>query len=412
MPLALRAGPRLHHALFAASLVLNAVALAAWWRTTRLAPDAPPATADAGSAGALSPGAGPVKDAAETGAITITPARDADDMPRVLRDVLRAAGFAEADVRGAVYQIYTARLFRETVKPLPWWQNSPSSSFRTLPAEAQARLKTVMTELFGDDRHPWANMTAQTKGLEFLSSEKRAAVERVTGDYAEMSSAIYTEMSDFQMPDDQKRLEFLKAELNRDLAGILTPEELNELNLLESSAGRRAQFVANAFDMDEAEYRAVVGLRREAEARMAALANPTPAQTRENEAWFEQQLEQLVGPERYRRAGILRSSDVKTLVKARARLGFSQETFDAVLSQRDRASEAVARIVAGSESKKEKQAALRTQADAIRAEVRRLLGDDASEAYFTFGMTWLHDLERGIPVRFRSDGETETEPLR
>ncbi len=363
-----------------------------------------PAPGSPASAEAPAPAA---SDAEASGkSATFRAASSAADQARAIRDALRAAGAEEPLVRRLVELAVWDRHSKTNRKPLPWWQASGmGSELAPMPAST---VKAVGAELAGlFDAGPTS--VAQPTRLDFLPEKKRAEIERVFRDYAEMSGGIYAEMHAFQMPEDQRRLQLLKIERDKDLAALLTPEEYTEVTLLESPAGQRAQHLAQQLDLSEEEFRAVAQLRREADARMAAMSAPTPAEHNAEEARFQRELEELIGAERIREQNLRRSQDAKVLERARDRLGFPPETFDRVLAQRERVREAVSDIEASTATVAEKRAALGREAAAVKAEIARLLGQDGAEGYFMQnGMSWLRDLERGRGVRFTPGGWPES----
>jgi hypothetical protein len=328
--------------------------------------------------------------------------------PKALRDALRAAGGSEKLVRRYVRDAVWAKYQHDDSekRKREWWKQSPySNRLTTVPSATVKAVEAETRALVGDDGSDAVNSDQMT----FLPAEKRPAVMRILSDYNEMVSGIRAEMMDFQMPDDEARLELLMQECSRDLQAVLSPAEFAEMSLRQSPAWHRAQMIAGQLDLTEAEFYEVVKLRSEADKLAAQDPKNAMIQNKEIERRFEDELTQLVGAERIRAQSEKNSRDYEVLQKAQSRLGFSQEVFAGVLGQRDQAKAAAAEIEASSLPVKEKREALRKLAVGVKAEVARLLGPAAAEGYFRQnGMPWVRDLERGYSLRFTTSGWVES----
>ena len=327
--------------------------------------------------------------------------------PRALRDALRAAGVDEALIRQFVNTAVWNKYQRDDTEKRrsEWWKHSPlSSSFSVTPAGARKAIDAELKELLGDGR---LDEMTRSKQFAAVPVEKRDALMRVLADYGEMTSAIYAEMGNFQMPEDQKRLELLKAERERDLKALLTPAEYEQVMFLDQPEVQRAQLIAGQLDLTEAEFREVVRLRREITARLG----PEPDYKKANaeEKAFDEALAGLVGRERMEAQQLKQSADYKVLEKARERLGFSEEVFTGVLARRSQALAEAAAIQSGSMTVPEKKKALKALAAAVKTGVEQQLGSAAAQGYFMQnGMPWLRELDRGFGVRMASGGWGES----
>ena len=330
------------------------------------------------------------------------------DTPRNVRDALRAAGISETLVRRfvgeAVWDKYNRN--RDQKSQDEWWKDRYGPThFEVIPNTTVRSIKAEIEDLVGED----IEITKQKNRLAFLPEAKRAAMTRIFKDYEEMSLEISADMMNFQMPEDQKRQELLTQERDRDLKALLTPEEFNEVTLLQSPAGQRSRMIAGQLDLTEAEFREVVKLRREADRLASDNPTPTSSQSQTNEKRFEAALTRLVGEERMKTQSLKNSRDYEVLQKAQERLGLSQAVVDGVLAQRDHVQNATTEILTSSGSAAEKRAALKTLATGVKTEVTQLLGPAATEGYFRqSGMSWLWDIDRGMGVRFTFSGYAES----
>lgn len=327
--------------------------------------------------------------------------------PRALRDALRAAGVDEGLIRQFVESaVWHKQQQGDTEKRRrEWWkQSSLSSSFSVTSAATRKAVDAELRELLGDTRLDELMRTKQFSGV---PEEKRAALGRIFSDYGEMMNATYAEMGNFQMPEDQKRLELLKAERERDLKALLSPAEYEQVMFSELPEVQRAKLVASQLDLSEAEFREVVRMRREITERLGANASPQAANDAEKR--FDGELAAMIGRERMEQQQLRQSQDYTVLEKARERLGFSEEVFTGVLARRSQALAEAAEIQAGAMTVAEKRKALKALATDVKTGVEQQLGAAAAQGYFMQnGMSWLRELDRGYGVRVASGGWVET----
>lgn len=387
--------------LLSASLLLNFV-----WIGGRIASSsAAPGTGASvePSAGQSTPDGGGVEHDTVSSVVAVRPGSAAPDrsvreQAQAVRTLLREAGVEESVVRTLVTQLIQMRYAQTQVSP--WWQGSSmGSSLRLVPADRQKEMDAMVNALFG--RVPSAPLSSI---LRQVPADKAAAVTAILSDYSELQRNAYIDMRDFQMPEDQQRLEFLGQEMRKDLRALLTDEEYAKVEAEWSPAGNRAKMVAGMLGLDEAEFWAVYAERRELDAAVAAGTS-----SQDSEARFDTWLAETFGQERLDQAALRNSRDYALLQTARQRLGFSQETFDGVLALRDHALVVSREVLAMQAGVAEKKAALKTAAVDIRAELVTLLGNAVAQSYLRQnGMGWIDDMERGKTVRFVPNGHAET----
>lgn len=267
--------------LFGLSLVVNGVLA---WKVLDRAPALPdlagpsPATSPARPESAASPTAMSVSrtpDARATGAEAAVPSRllerlrtvRSDDEIRSLVGDLRAAGVPRNVIRGFVAELLAARFAgREPTQPF-WRRHSPSPEFvaatQTLATERQALLE----KLLGDDASPAATLTAAQREQRYgsLSDEKLNAVARIEREYDEMrakaGAARETNASSrINGEIDQQRL--LEQEKLRDLAAILSPEELEQYELRNTQTAQGLMRSLGGIDLAADEFAALYRLQR------------------------------------------------------------------------------------------------------------------------------------------------------
>ncbi|MFM9079696.1 MAG: hypothetical protein ACKOTE_06090, partial [Opitutaceae bacterium] len=115
------------------------------------------------------------------------------------------------------------------------------------------------------------------------ADEKRARVERIKRDYDDVRTRAAADYSaaagSFPGGLDAflRQLALLEREKRADLASVLTPAELDELELVEANAGQTVRRALNGSGATEAQVRTVFRLEREFEDRFALVFDLSPA---------------------------------------------------------------------------------------------------------------------------------------
>ena len=174
---------------------------------------------------------------------------------RAMRDALVAAGLNEAEAK-AVLRIQildnqqAARAAidrRHAARRATWWYRDVFADQR-LNAESQADLAALDAEasgalasLFGPETPPPAADDIHEQAR-FLPEDKRLAVSGILRDYEALLQKNRSQAPfGSGLPSDDAKRQFIEAERQRDLAALLTPQELREFELRFSPTARQLQ---------------------------------------------------------------------------------------------------------------------------------------------------------------------------
>jgi hypothetical protein len=346
--------------------------------------------------------------------------------PVRLRDALRAAGLPEATIRSLVTALianpYQERWLALRPKPdpnQPWWKEGPNSwDWQSkLSREQRAELRTheraytnEVTRVLGPEPE-----AAQGAKADFLSTDKRKTVAEIEADYQDLREEVNQDMRNFPLPADAEKLKFIMAEKKRDLAAILTPQELADYELRSSDAAEKLHRKISKFDRTEEEYRNIFAIQKAYDdtQNLDAWGNPIDQSSearrkqREAEKIVGAQIKAALGAERYADYTRSQNYDYQKLVAATQRLSLPPETARQVYDLRDTVSSESARIVdnpdLGMDQKKQLLADL---AKTTRSQIRTRLGDTAAEAYLKNSMSWISKVESGNAVTFGEEGNS------
>lgn len=333
---------------------------------------------------------------------------------------LEAAGFP----RGAIRTLVTA-MVDETYGPrmrevtgadatLPFWKSPPMGmSARTADYLAISRERAqLLKELLGDYmlRDDGDITVPQRKRLGHLPREKIDAVEQINADYAEITAQVRAAMNNVTLPEDREKLALLEREKRADLAKILTPEELAEYDVRNSTTTARLRAQLTTMGATEAEFRAIYQVHQQfADALYPTESPANPADFARRRAEATQQVAALtkaaLGEGRY--AEYVRSSDrdYQQLKLITEREGLDSGTAAQAYALRSQVSAESNRILGDTAlSDDGKRAALQALAQSTRSQFEATLGATGGPAYLNVADRWLTALGNGQAVTFTETG--------
>lgn len=191
---------------------------------------------------------------------------------------LRGAGAPEATVRllvsGMLRERYLARqreLFGAGGPGLPGLSVvTPESREKLGALRALAReQQELLRGLFGNDEGAVAARERQRRQYGVLPDGKLDQLDGVQADYDEMAAEIRGNAGGLLLPAEREALDLLEQERRKDIAAILTPDELEQFDLQASPAARALRSRLAGFAPTEPEFRAIFGLQRAFDERFA-----------------------------------------------------------------------------------------------------------------------------------------------
>ena len=335
---------------------------------------------------------------------------------------LRTAGFPDHIVRALIAAEIDER-FRsreaalESAKKTPYWQ----MSFESEPLEIRlARLdlkreKTRLREqLLGPDP-----VLAADDALP-IAPEKRAQLRMLVEDYGTLIADARSRAGAGAVAGEKKELEFLESEQKRELAALLTPQELADFNVARSGAVLDLRSQLRYFEPTDEEFRVIAAVAKErrdemqsTEARVtSAAAQQAREETRNRQ---EADLKAVLGEQRYAEFQRASDADYRLLRDLTGRAQLPPDNAALAFDLRA-ATLATATTLAADKSMAvdAKKAAVVQLVEDTRAKLRGVLGVDAADAYLRGAEnsnSWLGYLSRGIVQTPMSGGRTAMRPI-
>jgi hypothetical protein len=324
---------------------------------------------------------------------------------------LRADGFPPELVR-AIVHAEVRQQFRSRYQTVadaaarqPYWRGSRYSlgadptlerARRTLDREVAESVASVL----GSSATPLSE--SELRGLRRqygdLDAARATELQRIHADYADLMNEIRGESRGLLLPEDAAALAMLERERRADIQNLLTPEELEQVELRTSPTAQQLRAQLSAFHPTEDEFRALFRLQQGVDSRFAPNSSLSPEQRRlraEAQTQLAAQLQATLGAERY--AEYQRTTDPawRTANQFVTQLGLpSTVTGELLAVQRD-VTQRMAGIHANAElTPEQRRQQLAALAEAARKRLSSSLGERGLAAYQQNQGYWLQALQR------------------
>jgi hypothetical protein len=383
-----------------ASLALNATF--AFFVFTRHAPPAPPAPATPAVDGPVVP---PPIDQ------NVWPDFQTDDLS-ALAARLRASGFPPSLIRAILAaqldEQFAARrkALRSAEANLPFWKSQTRDpKLMTALVQLDREQQKLLRQLLGADAEtddPRSRLY-QNRSFDFLPADKAATLGSLLRDYDERRSDLYA--SGFSSNTDRAKFDALEKEQHDALARVLTPAELAEYDLRNSSTANSLRTNLSAFNPSEAEFRALYPLQAAFDERWGndfglTLSADERRQRDDAQKLLTGQIKAAFGPERA--AEYVRATDGNYQLTSRLaeRLDLPPETTNNLWAAKTEFQQRLTDIYRTA-SPDERVAQLTALQQEAIARITPLLGGASGvEAYKQYGGSWLQSMvPRPAPPR-------------
>ncbi len=320
---------------------------------------------------------------------------------------LQAAGLSPALAREIAASRSLSRLFEKlratkanVTADSRWWRSQNSGG---LSREQQLQLRRefagVLSAAFGDDLGLFSPASDAGK-LDFLSPDKRDALRRITQDYDEMIAKFAS--GGLQLASDKEKLRLLRAERDRDIAALLTPDERLAYEMRTSASGATVRSRFGEAIESEAEFQTIYALQRvfdEKYSREALSGRISPEVLRarsEAERQLEIDLSAAVGAGRYATLRRAADPDLRTIDALASRLNLPASTGDNVAITRDTLAAESQRINSDTTVPfPQRRSQIQELANRAKTELTRTLGSEAAEVYAA-SSPWVSLLNNGM----------------
>ena len=407
---------KLRPVLLTGSLLANAGLLAALAYEPSLAP---PAFRDFFARGARLP----VDTNGATAATSSTPAKTKTPPGGLwtnlhsgsLKDLvarMQAAGFPiwaiRAVVASEVNGRYNARM-RDLMQPdpnAPYWKTSTNMFMDPTRMAEYMKLSNERTkemrDLLGNFalRDDGDITSGQRRMYGNIPAEKIASIEQIAQDYSEMTAQVRAAMNGIMLPQDKAALALLDQEKHADLASVLTPQELEDYEMRNSTVTTRLRPTLALFNATEDEFRTIYNIEQPFTDQLYPTGPGISFDPGKAQQEVSDQLKAALGDQRYADFERSSSRDFQQLSQLADRENLPAGTALQAYNLRDSLSQESNRIYNDATlSADDKRAALQSLAQNTRAQLLSTLGPTAGDTYLKTA-NWITNVERGMAVTF------------
>ncbi len=320
---------------------------------------------------------------------------------------LRAAGFSTSVIRSIVAaqvseQFAARRKALLASQPeIPFWKNQRGyfmdpktmSALRELGKEQQAVLKSLL----GADAITNSDEMQAYQRRQFgnLPREKVEQIQSIASDYSELTQEIYAKTNGLFLPEDREKLAFLEKEKLADLAKVLTPQELEDYQLRNSSTASILRSQLTTFDATEDEFRALYRAASAVEAQFGPLGNVrTSEDMRKRQEAVLAQVQGSFTPQRLAELKQATNPEYQQINRLVARLELPASTSEQVVSMQKDIQQRVSKLQSDrSLPPEERTRQLNALNQEATAKLTATLGARGFEAYKQNGGFWLQRLQ-------------------
>ena len=349
---------------------------------------------------------------------------------KLLAARLRHAGFSRRVVAAILQQKVRATFdakrvaLAQSLPKYPYWRDAPG---RARDIEFSAGMKAIAREesdvllaTLGDDGvelSPWEDLERSRKYGD-VSRQTARQIQRIDEDYQDLLSQARSQLLRAPLPEFRERLALLESERRKDLAAILSPEQLEAYEMRTSSTTARIRGSTAALDLSEDQFTAIYRLQRAYDDQY----NPTNSsfvgtrpdvspEQRAAEAKLSADIKAAIGPELGARYDQMRTPEYFTTQAIVSRLGLPATNVPQVVAvQQDIEQRAAQLRTVPSTTFADRQRQLATLAAEANQRLGPLLGGDRGiETYKKNGGYWLQNLTP-VVVSTPSTSKSATPP--
>lgn len=224
-----------------------------------------------------------------------------------LVDRMRAAGFPPSVIRATVRQLISDRMDRSAIDRLPFWkQTSVNPEYQAAQAAISAKTREEFEALLGPEALPSASMDLASRARRYgnLSDDKVNRIEAMNRDYSELGSQLYAQRRAGDVQGLMAAQNTMQEDRRKELAAMLTPEEMEQYEIRSSSASSRVANNLRDVEVSEQEFVSLFRAQKafeDADPMRAGQSPSTDAMARRNQAQdtLNQQARGILGEERF-----------------------------------------------------------------------------------------------------------------
>ena len=331
---------------------------------------------------------------------------------------LRGIGCPEQTIRDLILtdvaKLYAKRraAVRHEGPPFQFWQTGDAWESGATPQiqeqlrELDQEQQDLIRELLGVDFQTemaryWSTDDDRQRMYEFLPAEKREKLLGLQAKYEEAEQEFYARTKGWILDEDQDQLKTLQKQKEEELARLLTPEELEEYDLRNSSTANTLRTQLNGFEPSEEEFRKIFRFQKSFDRDFEQAFDPSDAaqmavKTRaqeEAQGALNEELKGVLGQSRFAEYQRAQSEDYRALVQMADRFEMPREVAGKVYGMKQAAEAQTQRVQSDPNlSEEQRRRALFGIAQETQKSLATTLGDKVYKAYQRSAGQWIGTL--------------------
>ena len=330
---------------------------------------------------------------------------------------LRAIGCPEETVRDIIItdisKLYAKRraALRAQAKPYKFWQTGDPTSasdpqVQKLLDALDKEQRDLVKQLLGVDYRTemsryYVDDNYDERMYGFLPGDKQDKVKGLQARYDDLEQEVYARSKGVLLDSDQEQLRRIEKQREAELAQVLTPAELEEYQLRNSSTANTMRAQLTGFEPNEEEFRKIFRIQKIFDDQFNTAFDVTDEKQAEVKARAEQaaraamdqEVKKLLGDKRFSEYQRAQDPDYRTIVQVAERFELPRDIANRVYSMKQEAERQKLALQANANLTDEQRlAALDAIAKETERSVAGVMGNNVFKSYFKSGGSWIRNL--------------------
>jgi hypothetical protein len=262
-------------------------------------------------------------------------------------------------------------------------------------------LQAELSKYWEDDYDP--------QSYAFLSDEKRDRVLALKAKYEDMEQEVYARAQGLMLEQDEQELKQIQQQREKEMASILSPQELEEYELRHSSVSETLRSQLGGFEPSEEEFRKLFRVQKDFEKEISqSLSADDAAAVREDaQQALNEEMRKVLGQQRFAEWQRAQDPDYKALLQVADRFNLPKEVSESVYSLKMQAEQQKVQVDANPNlTPFQRQAALAAIAQETERAVAGSMPPNVFKSYVRAAGQWIHTLgESDFQVSVNPDSE-------
>jgi len=271
--------------------------------------------------------------------------------------------------------------------------------------ELEKEQRALVQELLGVDYRTemnryWLDENYDERMYGFLPQEKQEQLKGLQAKYDDMEQEIYTRSKGMLLDEDQEQLRRIEKQREAEMAQVLTPEELEEYQLRNSSTANSMRAQMTGFQPTEDEFRKIFRLQKVFENEFSQafdVTDDTQAQIKaraqqDAQDALNEEVKKILGDKRFAEYQRAQDPDYRTLSQVAERFDLAPDVVNRVYGMKQEAERQKAALEANTLiTEEQRQAALAGIAKETERSLAGIMGP-SWKAYYKAGGNWIRNL--------------------